>query len=248
MNFHKAWDLQRQLVEDRAADRCPDTMILLEHQPVFTVGRSGRPAHCLAGEEALAERGFPVYHIERGGSITYHGPGQLVGYPILRLRSFCAGPKAYMRQLEDVIIRVLAEWGLTGRRLEKLPGVWIGKGRPEKIASMGVRISNGVTMHGFALNVALDLEPFSYIVPCGLPDCPVTSMTKALGRAVDVHEVRSSLTQAFAQVFDLTWSRRITGDSPEAASLLNDRNVNDSATSEESPSGDSIRPTCLATL
>lgn len=211
LDFAPVWDLQRWLVQERAADRRPDTLILLEHKPVFTIGRSGRDVHCGGSEESLRSRGLPVFHIERGGSVTYHGPGQVVVYPILRLRSFCSGPKTYMRMLEEVVIRVLAEWGITGLRLEKLTGVWVGERESQKIAAMGVRIVDGVTMHGFALNVALDLEPFRHIQPCGIPNCQVTSMTKLLGRPVDLEKVRSRIAQTFAEVFGLRWLQQANG-------------------------------------
>ena len=205
-DFLQAWRLQRSLVQERIAGHCPDTLLLLEHDPVFTIGRSGRDSHCHVGVDALASRGFPVYYVERGGSVTYHGPGQLVGYPILHLRSYCAGPKTLMRLLEDVIIRVLAEWNIPGRRIDTLTGVWVGEGRAEKIASMGVRVARGVTMHGFSLNVNLDLEPFNHIVPCGIPGCRVTSMARYLGQPVDLLVVRARVAEIFGDVFGLRWN------------------------------------------
>ncbi len=205
VDFAGAWDLQHRLVQERTVDRRPDTLLLLEHSPVFTIGRSGQAAHCGGDENSLRTHGFPVYRVERGGSVTYHGPGQIVGYPILHLRSFCSGPKAYMRLLEEVLIRVLAAWGLPGRRVEKLIGVWVGERRIEKIASMGVRIAEGVTMHGFALNVNVDLDPFRHIIPCGIPDCRVTSMAAVLGHSPDLSAVRATIADVFAEVFGLQW-------------------------------------------
>lgn len=205
LDYGAAWELQRRLVEERAAERRPDTLVLLEHTPVFTIGRSGQEAHWGGDEGALREAGYPVYRVERGGSVTYHGPGQLVGYPILRLSQFCPGPKAYMRLLEEVLIRTLTHWGLTGRHVDKLTGVWVGPEPMEKIAAMGVRIARGVTMHGFALNVNVDLAPFRRIVPCGIPDCRVTSMAARLGRPVEVLHIRRRLAEEFAEVFGLEW-------------------------------------------
>jgi lipoyl(octanoyl) transferase len=202
LDYMPAWALQRVLVEDRLQNRRPDTLILLEHNPVFTIGRSGRPAHWGGDERLLLNLGLPVHHVERGGSITYHGPGQLVGYPILGLNRFCAGPKAYMRLLEEVLIRTLAVWRLDGHRRDKLTGVWVGD---EKIAAMGVRIIRGVTMHGFSLNVTMDLSPFEQITPCGIPNCRVTSMAHVLGVAVPVATVRARVAQVFAELFDLEW-------------------------------------------
>jgi lipoyl(octanoyl) transferase len=206
LDYPVAWELQHQLVEDRAADRLLDTLILLEHPPVFTIGRTGREAHWGGDEQALRDAGYPVYHVERGGSITFHGPGQLVGYPILRLRDFCPGPKTYMRRLEEVLIRTLADWEITGERIEKLTGVWVGE---EKIAALGVRIIRGITMHGFALNVTVDPAPFTRIVPCGITGCRITSMAALLGQPVDCVQVREHIAKRFAEVFDMEWSEPV---------------------------------------
>ncbi len=205
LEYDAAWVLQRRLVDDRIAGRQPDTLLLLEHDPVFTVGRTARPAHW-GGDEGVSHlAGIPVSRTQRGGSVTYHGPGQLVGYPILKLNRFCEGPRAYVRKLEEVIIRTLAQWTILGRRIETLPGVWVGDGQPGKIAAIGTRIERGVTMHGFALNVTVDLRPFSRIVPCGIPACRVTSMAEVLARPVDLTEVRRCVTERFADVFGLEW-------------------------------------------
>jgi len=205
LDYATAWALQRRLVEDRLAVRCSDTLLLLEHEPVFTVGRTARAEHWGGDEHAPHVAGIPVHRTDRGGSVTYHGPGQLVGYPILKLNRFCGGPKAYVRMLEEVIIRALAQWDILGRRIEKLPGVWVGNERPAKIAAIGARIERGVTMHGFALNVTVDLAPFSRIAPCGLANCRVTSMAEVLTRPVDLTEVRRCVAGQFACVFGLEW-------------------------------------------
>lgn len=205
LEYAAAWALQRRLVDDRIAGRTPDTLLLLEHEPVFTVGRTARAEHWGGDEHAPHVAGIPVVRVERGGSVTYHGPGQLVGYPILRLNRFCPGPRTYVRMLEEVIVRTLARWNIAGRRIDKLPGVWTGDERPAKIAAIGARIERGVTMHGFALNVTVDLAPFSRIVPCGLADCRVTSMAEVLAGPVDAHEVRRCLAEQFADVFVLEW-------------------------------------------
>ncbi|WP_447978704.1 lipoyl(octanoyl) transferase LipB [Candidatus Nitrospira bockiana] len=203
--YEAAWALQQALVARRIADAWPDTLMVLEHDPVFTIGRSGRPEHWGCDEKRLIDEGFPVYHVERGGSITYHGPGQVIGYPILSLARVCSGPKEYMRRLEEVVIRTLREWGIKGRRIEKLTGVWVGDQDPSKISAMGVKIQKGVTMHGFALNVTVDLRPFRHIMPCGISGCRVTSMAEVLGSAPDITAVRQRLTDIFADVFDLEW-------------------------------------------
>lgn len=205
LDYATAWALQRRLVEDRLAVRCSDTLLLLEHEPVFTAGRTARAEHWGGDAFATHVAGIPVHRTDRGGSMTYHGPGQLVGYPILKLNRFCEGPKAYVRMLEEVIIRTLGQWNIVGRRLEKLPGVWMGDTRPAKIAAIGTRIERGITLHGFALNVTVDLAPFSRIVPCGLADCRVTSMADVLARPVDLAEVRRCVAEQFASVFGLEW-------------------------------------------
>ena len=206
LDYETAWALQHRLVEDRFVGRCSDTLLLLEHDPVFTVGRTARVEHWGGDEEATQMAGIPLYRTERGGSVTYHGPGQLVGYPILRLNQFCDGPKAYVRMLEEVIILTLAQWNIAGWRAEKLPGVWVGDERPAKIAAVGTRIERGITMHGFALNVTLDLAPFARIVPCGITNCRVTSMAEVLEDPVDLAAVRRYAAERFADVFGLEWT------------------------------------------
>lgn len=204
VDYAQAWDLQHRLVEERVADRRLDILLLLEHEPVFTVGRTGKDEHW----QELAAKGLPVHRVERGGSVTYHGPGQLVGYPILKLRDHCPGPKAYVHLLEEVIIRTLAEWGIIGRRVEQWPGVWVGSEPDEKIAAIGVRINRGITMHGFALNVNLDLAPFGRITPCGIAGCRVTSMAEQLGRPVDLPLVRQQVAEHFGRLFDFDWTEQ----------------------------------------
>jgi lipoyl(octanoyl) transferase len=208
LDYAAAWKLQHRLLESRAADQILDTLILLEHEPVFTIGRTGKDSHWGGDEARLRDGGHPVYYVERGGSVTFHGPGQIVGYPILRLLNFWPGPKAYVRGLEEVVLRTLAAWDLPGRRIEKLPGVWVDEA---KIAAMGVRITRGVTMHGFALNVGVDLAPFARIVPCGIEGCRVTSMEALLGRTVDPAAVRERLAREFAAVFAVEWRNEPAG-------------------------------------
>ncbi len=246
LDYASAWQLQHKLVEDRLAGRRGDTLLLLEHNPVFTIGRSGKVSHYREIDASCQDRdhlhtGVPVFHVERGGSVTYHGPGQLVAYPILKLRSYCGGPRTYMRLLEEVVIRVLACWGIPAQRMDKLTGVWVHNGQTdrkngqqqghdasrdsqhereqnsdmEKIAAMGVRIARGVTMHGFALNVSVDLNPFGSIVPCGISDCRVTSMARLLGRPADLGAVRAQTIEAFAEVFGLTWIHSETDGLPD---------------------------------
>lgn len=207
--YEAAWSLQRACRAKRAADRCRDLLLLMEHDPIFTMGRTTQEGHW-PGEEQLTEQTrIPVIRTERGGSITYHGPGQAIGYPILRLSEHCAGPKAYVHRLEEILIATLAEWGISGYRLERLPGVWVGSSRPSKIAFIGVRISQGITTHGFALNVSMDLRPFAHIIPCGIADCRVITMAALLGTAPDMQAVQQRIAAIFAERFHLTWTHSL---------------------------------------
>ena len=219
LEFVAARRLQWRLCDERIADRQTDTLVLVEHDPVVTLGRTTKAEHWNGQTHRLTDRGIQVMTCARGGSVTYHGPGQIVGYPILRLRNFCSGPKVYVRMLEDVLIQVLADWNIEGQRREKFVGVWVRNPRDSmapfaKIAAMGVNISRGVTRYGFALNVTVDLEPFHYIVPCGIVDCRVTSMAEVLGTGPDLQRVRNRIAHHFAQVFDVEWTERFTDVPP----------------------------------
>jgi lipoate-protein ligase B len=204
--FAEAWTLQKQLQEERIAERQGDALLLLEHSPVYTLGRSTQPTHWDCGEEILRRTGASLQSVDRGGSITYHGPGQVVGYPILKLSQYCSGPKQYVRKLEEVLIHTLSRWGIECYRLEKKPGVWVRWNHADaKIAAIGVRIDHGVTIHGFALNVDLDLSPFSHIMPCGLTQCHITSMAEILQSAVSSSVVAQQVAQEFARTFNIQW-------------------------------------------
>ena len=205
--YAEALELQQSLVAQRLEDRRPDTLVLTEHEPVITLGRTTKPEHWEPRWTELQHMGVHLHQTGRGGSVTYHGPGQLIGYPILRLRNFCPGPKIYVQQLEEVLIRTLAEWGIAGCRHESFRGVWVngGEGHLEKIASIGVRISQGITMHGFALNVSVDLQPFSLLSPCGIEHCVMTSMEKFHGKPIDGTQVREQVKANFAATFNLEW-------------------------------------------
>ena len=205
--FAESLKLQQAQTVQRGENRQLDTLILTEHEPVLTLGRTTKSDHWEPHWAKLQSQGILLHQTNRGGSVTYHGPGQIVGYPILKLRNFCRGPKVYVQKLEEVIIQTLAEWGMVGCRHESFRGVWIKtrEGHLEKIASIGVRISQGITMHGFALNVHVDLQPFSLLSPCGIDNCMMTSMAKHLDQQVDVAQVRERLGAHFAQVFRLEW-------------------------------------------
>ena len=203
---------QRVLAQKRVEDHCSDTLFMVEHEPVFTKGRRAKEEHWKGTPESIKGHGFSICEVERGGSVTYHGPGQVVGYPILRLRDFCPGPKAYVGMLQEVVIRVLAEWKIQGSLREKFPGVWVeGVGTPlKKIAAIGVHITHGITMHGWALNVNVDLNPFGFIRPCGIEGCQVTSMAQLHGEQVNILEVREQLAYHFADVFGIEWKEKCT--------------------------------------
>ncbi|NKB81950.1 MAG: lipoyl(octanoyl) transferase LipB [Nitrospirales bacterium] len=207
VSYQKAWKRQQQLLEDRIACRRHDTLVILEHAPVFTLGRRSHPEHMQGDLDGIYEQGYAVQEVERGGAVTYHGPGQVVGYPVLQLRHYCTGPKVYVGMLEEVVLRVLREWNIVGRQIEQWRGVWVGESEStlRKIAAIGIHITRGVTMHGFALNVNVDLSPFDLIVPCGIKGCHVTSLAKELGSDVDITVVKERLAHHFADVFGLDW-------------------------------------------
>ena len=197
MDYGAALELQQRLVAERKQGLIADQLLLLEHPHVITLGRNGRMENLLAGDEVLRRAGIAFHPSDRGGDVTYHGPGQLVGYPIVDLREWSRDVGAYVRALEQAIIDTLADFGIAAGRIPKLTGVWVGE---QKIAAIGVHISRWVTSHGFALNVTTDLSYFQYIVPCGLTK-PVTSMAR-LGAAADLQEVSRSLAAHFGRVFD----------------------------------------------
>ena len=191
-------ELQAQLVSDRQAGRVPDTLLLLEHDPVFTLGRIAKREHVLFPEAELRARGFEVYETGRGGDVTYHGPGQIVGYPILALAPDRCDVHRYVRDLEEVLIRTCADYGVAARRVSGMTGAWVGE---EKIAAIGVRIARWVTSHGFAFNVSGDMAPFGLIVPCGLRGRGVTSLERILGRPVNLEGVMDRLAAHLGSVF-----------------------------------------------
>lgn len=196
MRWAEAYALQQELSEQRKRQEISDQLLLVEHPHVVTMGRNGHMSNLIAGEEVLARTGIEFHHTNRGGDVTYHGPGQLVGYPILDLNDWKRDVHAYVRAVEDVIIQTIGVFGLEGGRVEGATGVWVNGA---KICAIGVHISRWVTSHGFALNVETDLQYFQYIIPCGLT-LPVTSM-RALGVGASMAEVKLALRQQFAKVF-----------------------------------------------
>ena len=198
--YGEVLDLQRGMAAERIAGTRPDTLILVEHDPVVTLGRSTKQGHLLADAQLLAARGVELFEIERGGDVTFHGPGQLVGYPIIDLSQHRQDLHWYLRQLEQVLIAALATYGIEGRRQEKFTGVWVGD---RKIASIGVHARSWVTWHGFALNVSTDLSYFDLMVPCGIADVAMTSIVKESGVDVPVSDVSKRVVDSFADLFGL---------------------------------------------
>ncbi len=192
--------LQRERVAARKAGENPDTLLLLEHPHVYTLGRNAKKDNILLSAEQLTLRGVQVFEIDRGGDVTYHGPGQLVGYPILDLTQHRRDIAWYMRALEEVLIAVARDYGIEAGRLAGAPGVWVGN---DKLAAMGVHISRWITSHGFAFNVNTDLRYFDWIVPCGLRDKGVTSLQKLLGGPVAMDGVKEKVILHFGRVFEL---------------------------------------------
>jgi lipoyl(octanoyl) transferase len=195
--YGAALELQQQLVAERKQGLIPDQLLLLEHPHVITLGRNGHMENLLASSDILDRSGISFYPTDRGGDVTYHGPGQLVGYPILDLRDWKRDVGAYVRALEQTVIDTLADFGIEAGRIPKLTGVWVGGG---KIAAIGVHLSRWVTSHGFALNISTDLSYFHYIIPCGLTK-PVTSMAQ-LGVRTTLDEVSQVLAAHFGRIFD----------------------------------------------
>ncbi len=208
--YQQAWDLQREIFRGVIADEEEDTLILVEHPHVYTFGRGSDMGNFLLPDAKLHEIGAEKFEIERGGDVTYHGPGQLVGYPILNLAHFKEDLGWYLRALEDTIINVLATYDIEGFRISGRTGVWTGSaGNEEKICAIGVHASRWCTMHGFAFNVNTDLSYFEHIVPCGISDRGVTSLEKILGRRIPMDEVISRYVDAFEAVFHVNFEESI---------------------------------------
>ena len=218
-SYQPTWDYQETLLakntaikslarehnEDVKLTNTEHRFIMVEHPPVFTLGKNGKREHVLVSEEQLEKLGIEFFHINRGGDITYHGPQQIVGYPIIDLDKFKTDLGWYLRSLEQVIIDTIAEYGLKGERSVGETGVWLEPENPfmaRKICAMGIKCSRWITMHGFALNVNPDLSHFEYIVPCGIQGKTVTSLEKELGRKVDYEEVKQKIKKHFAHIFD----------------------------------------------
>lgn len=216
IEYEKAWKRQEEWFDalvgaKQGGQAYVNHIIMCQHSAVYTLGRSGKEGNMLLGEEQLRRIGATLYHIDRGGDITFHGPGQLVCYPILNLEDYSLGLRDYIHVLEEAVIRVCASYGIQAGRLEKATGVWLDAHSPRasKICAIGVRSSHFVTMHGLALNVNTDLRYFSYINPCGFVDKGVTSLQKELGREIDMEEVKTGLCR---ELLDLLSASRRKGE------------------------------------
>lgn len=196
--YADTWARQLELHALRRAGQAPDTLVLVEHEPVVTLGKQGELSHLMVSEALLSARGVDLHRVERGGDITFHGPGQLVGYPILSLTERGLSVRELMRGLEECLIRTVAGYGISAGRIPGLTGVWCAD---QKVAALGVAVKGGVSFHGFALNVATDLSYFNLIVPCGITDKRVTSISELAGRAVSLDEVRPLAEGHFREVF-----------------------------------------------
>jgi lipoyl(octanoyl) transferase len=206
MSYGEAFGVQSRIAEERKQGQGIDHLLFVEHPHVITVGRNGHPENLLAPEETLRRAGIELYESDRGGDVTYHGPGQIVAYPIMDLRAWKRDVGAFVRAIEQVLIDTLADFRIEAKRIAGLTGVWVAEA---KIAAIGVHLSRWVSTHGWALNVSTDLRYFQYIVPCGLTK-PVTSM-RALGVHADIEDVKTVLTRHFGEVFDFEMQREIVG-------------------------------------
>jgi lipoate-protein ligase B len=200
IDYQRSWDFQREFVATKVKSDIPDVLILLEHNPVITLGRRGNRQHILASREVLTAEGIRVYHVERGGEVTYHGPGQIVGYPILNLRNWRRDVSWYIFNLEEVLIRALGDFGIEGTRNSLNRGVWVGD---SKIGSIGVAIRRWTTYHGLSLNVSPNMTHYDFITPCGLQGIEATSMRELLGKEPDHRRVRDGILRHFQQVFEM---------------------------------------------
>ncbi|MDD5764774.1 MAG: lipoyl(octanoyl) transferase LipB [Candidatus Marinimicrobia bacterium] len=195
--YGKTWEIQKRLHADRLAGKISDTLILVEHPHVYTLGKNADARHLIASEEYLKNRGIEIFNVDRGGDITYHGPGQLVGYPIFNLKDHKESIAWYVNSVEELLIRMLAKFNIQSERIKGLTGIWVGD---KKIAAIGMRVARWVTMHGFALNVSTDLSFYSGIIPCGIATKGVTRMCD-LNPAVSIEEVKAAVVEEFIRQF-----------------------------------------------
>lgn len=197
-DYKEVWDIQKIIHEKRVQEKLCNTLLLVEHNPVITMGKSGKTLNLLLSPKVLEQKGIAYYEIERGGDVTYHGPGQLVGYPIFNVKKGLAGIRPFVNKMEDAIIQTLAIFGISGEKREKMIGVWA---KEKKICSIGIAVKRWVCFHGFALNVNTNLDDFNLIVPCGLKNVTMTSMQEILQKQVDFDKVKQNIIDSFGLVF-----------------------------------------------
>lgn len=205
IDYKKAWDLQHELWLKRVEERLPDLLLILEHPHVITLGRRGNRSSILVSPEVLKEMGIPLFQVERGGEVTYHGPGQLVGYPILNLKDYGYRVTQYIYEIEEVLIRALRDFGIEGSRDIRNRGVWV---RDKKIASIGIAIQRWVSFHGFSLNYRTDLKYFEWIYPCGLQGVKMTSMKEILGKEISRDRLVERVSFHFKEIFQRAWEQK----------------------------------------
>jgi lipoyl(octanoyl) transferase len=218
IDYKEAWDLQRTIFNQVVDGETQDTLILLEHPHTYTLGKVADKKNLVSGKDYLEKNKISVFEIDRGGDITYHGPGQIVGYPIIKLEDWQKDTHKYLRALEEVIIMTCKNYGLDAGRNPKYTGVWMGN---KKIAAIGVKISRWVTMHGFAFNVNTDLSLFKGIIPCGISDKEVTSLKKELGREINISDVKVLLLENFKSVFGYDSVNKISEAELRTEKMLN---------------------------
>jgi lipoyl(octanoyl) transferase len=217
IDYKEAWDLQYKIHDERVAGKLKDHLLLLEHPNTYTLGKTADKLNLVGNEDFLKQKNISVYNIDRGGDITYHGPGQIVGYPIINLGEWHQDTHKYLRALEEVIIRVCFEFGLIGKRDPKYTGVWI---EDRKIAAIGIKVSRWVTMHGFAFNINTDLSLFNGIIPCGISDKDVTSLSKETTKIIEIDLVKSLLLKHFTEVFEYDLIESVSRDKLFSSELI----------------------------
>ncbi|HKI79189.1 MAG TPA: lipoyl(octanoyl) transferase LipB [Ignavibacteriaceae bacterium] len=216
IDYNVAWDLQKKILNLRVDNKINDILFLLEHPHTYTLGKVADKKNLIGSKEYLEKKKISVYDIDRGGDITYHGPGQIVGYPIIDLKKWKMDTHKYLRALEEVIIKTCAEYGVKGIRDPKYTGVWIEN---RKIAAIGIKVSKWVTMHGFAFNINTDLDFFTGIIPCGITDKAVTSLSKETNKKISVNEVKEKLVNNFKEIFEYHEATALSKDELLAVNL-----------------------------
>ena len=217
IDYQLAWDLQRELFDKRYKNELPDILLLLEHNHTYTLGKTADKSNLIGSENYLKENNISVYDIDRGGDITYHGPGQIVGYPIISLENWKKDTHKYLRAIEEVIIRTCGDFGINASRNEKYTGVWVDE---KKIAAIGIKVSRWITMHGFAFNVNTELKYFGGIIPCGIKDKAVTSLENELNQEINLGNIKNILVKHFKDVFNYSEFETRTLEEISDSSLL----------------------------